>query len=263
MPFNYNRTDHSPLCTEVEIVIRDMDKLVQHVGMLMLGHHRYIETILAAKHGTGPPSTDRMIDRAQKQLSIPLIENRHRRDGWLFQLMTWNSLRMEHTGVDILANAPHTNSGQHGIDGLGIVLDSGNRIKTIFIAEDKYTEKPRPTIYEDVWPEFKLFEEGEFDAILTSNISSLLRHLSDDEVAVVLAQDITLNTNRVYRAGITPLPNRSVPKHRKKLFKDFDKCVTGANHLRRQGVTFSQPDIRKFMDDFSLALSDFLETQRP
>jgi hypothetical protein len=262
MSLTHSNTDHAPLFNEVEMHIRDIDVLAQNIGLLMLGHHRHVALILAAKQRAAPPSTGQMIDRAQSQLLAPIDELRYRRDGWIFQLMTWNSLRMEYEKDKILSNPPHPNPAQHGIDGVGIVLDDDNRIRTLFIAEDKCTEKPRPTIYNDVWPEFKRYEDGEFDSLIVSTATSLLHHLTDDEVDAIVTNDIYFNDNRVYRAGITPLPNKSSVKHRRKLFKDFDKFVKGANHLRRQGLTFSQPDIRKFMDDFSIKIADFLETQR-
>lgn len=263
MPLLHKSTDHSPLCFETEMIVNDRVKLVEQIGLLFLGKHRHVAAILAAKMKTTTPSTDRMIDRAQRQLTISSDEERYKRDGWIFQMMTWISMRLEQPGVQIISQAPHDNPAQHGIDGLGIILTANNRIKALIIAEDKYTEKPRPTISKQVWPEFKLFEEGEFDSQLVSRTSILLSQLSEDEIDEIITHDIYKTSTRVYRAGITPLAKHATPKKRKKLFKDYDLCVVGTDHLRRLGITFSQPDIRKWMDDFSIDLINYLETQRP
>lgn len=263
MPFIYTRTDHSPLCHETELVVNNSEKLAEQVGLLLLGKHRHVASILAPKNRTVPASTNVMIDRAQRQLTVATDIQRWKRDGWLFQMMTWISVRMENPSVNLISQAPHTNPAQHGIDGLAIVLTSANQIKTLFIAEDKFTENPRDTLKDDVWPEFKLFERGEFDSQLVTQTTMLLAHLNDDEIDAIIENDIYKPANRVYRVGITPLAaNATVPK-RKKLFKGYDGCVAGPDQLRRQALTFSQPDIRQWMDDFSQEIYNFLETQRP
>jgi len=263
MPYIYSRTDHNPLCHETEFIVNDLKKLAQQVGLLLLGKHRHVITILAAKHRAIPSSTNVMIDRAQKQLTVTTEIERWKRDGWLFQMMTWISVRLEQPGINLISQAPHTNPAQHGIDGLAIELTSANTIKALIISEDKYTENPRTTIKDKVWPEFKLFEKGEFDSQLVTQTTMLLGHLDDEEIDKIIEDDIYKTTNRIYRTGITPLAAHSSAKWRKKLFKDYDKCVTGADQSRRQALTFSQPDIRKWMDDFSGEIFDFLETQRP
>ena len=263
MPFVHTRTDHTPLYFETEMIINDLGKLAEQVGFLLLGKHSHVASILAAKHRKPTASTDVMINRAQRQLSATTDEDRYRRDGWLFQMMTWISIRQEQSGIEIISQAPHDNPAQHGIDGLAIILTDDRRIKTMIIAEDKYTENPRKTIRDLVWPEFKSFEKGEFDSQLVSRTSVLLAGLTIEELDEVINNDIYKPSKRTYRAGITPLAVDNGPKKRKKLFKGYDGCVSGADHLRRQALTFSQPDIRRWMDDFADEIYVFLETQRP
>lgn len=263
MPFIHSHTDHNPLCHETELVVKDIQKLAEQIGLLLLGKHRHVASILAAKARKITSSTDTMIDRAQRHLTITTDVQRWKRDGWLFQMMTWISVRLENPGIALISQPPHTNPAQHGIDGLAIVLNSSNQIKALIIAEDKYTENPRSTLYEQVWPEFKLFERGEFDSQLVTQTTMLLQHLDDDEVDEIIEKDMYKTSNRIYRAGITPLPTDSTAVKRKKLFKGYDGCVSGTDQKRRHALTFSQPDIRKWMDDFSQDVYDFLEAQRP
>ncbi|TCD29624.1 hypothetical protein EZ456_00995 [Pedobacter psychrodurus] len=98
MPFTHTSTDHNPLLNETEIFVKDIDLLAQHIGHLILGKHRHVAEILAAKHNTPTPSTGVMIDRALKQLTVNSADQRHRRDGWLFQYMTWITMRMNMVG---------------------------------------------------------------------------------------------------------------------------------------------------------------------
>jgi hypothetical protein len=262
MPFSHSHTDHKPLCHETELLIKDIHILAEQVGLLLLGKHRHVASILAAKSRSVTSSTQTMIDRAQRQLTVSTEIERWKRDGWLFQMMTWISVRMENTGVTIVSQAPHTNPAQHGIDGLAIVLTSTNKISALIIAEDKYTENPRKTILKEVWPEFKLFEKGEFDSQLVTQTTMLLGNLSDDEIDEMIENDIYKTSNRIYRAGITPLHKNNTPAKRKKLFKGYDLCVKGTLQDRRQALSFSQPNIRDWMDDFSVEIYKFLETQR-
>lgn len=204
-----------------------------------------------------------MINRAQRQLVVKTDVERWKRDGWLFQMMTWISLRVEQHGQKLMLQAPHTNPAQHGIDGLGLILTTANTVQNLIISEDKYTENPRTTLKNDVWPEFNLFETGEFDSHLVTQITVLLSNLSEAEIDRIIENDIYNISNRIYRAGITPKSSHSNAKKRKRLFKGYDKCVSGTNHNRRQALTFSQPDIRTWMDDFSAEIYAYLETQRP
>lgn len=263
MPFTHTSTDHNPLLHETEMIVKDIDLLAQHIGHLILGKHRHIAEILAAKHNIPTPSTDTMINRAVKQLTVTTADQRHRRDGWLFQYMTWITMRMNMIGQNLITQPPHENPGQHGIDGLGVLLTANDEIKAILIAEDKYTENPRKMISKEVWPEFALFEKGEFDSQLVNKVTGLLNHLDADKIDQMVANDIYNIENRIYRAGITPLLKNGTTKKRKKLFKDYDKNVKGVNHERRHGVTFTNADIRGWMDNLSKKIIHSLESQRP
>jgi hypothetical protein len=262
MPYIYTKTDHKPLCYETELIVDDIKMLAQHVGLLLLGKHRHVSAILSAKNRSISPSTSTMIDRSIRQLTVKTEEQRWKRDGWLFQMMTWISIRFEQPNVNLFSQPPHTNPAQHGIDGLAVILTTENKIKAIIIAEDKYTENPRKTIKEQVWPEFNSFELGEFDSHLVTQITALLSHLSDDEVDDIIENDIYKTSNRIYRAGITPLASRFSAEHKMKLFKGYSDCVPGIDQLRRQTLTFSQLNIRNWMDTFSDEIIKFLETQR-
>lgn len=252
MPFKHKLTDHRPLCHETELVINDLGKLAEQVGLLLLGKHRHVESILAAKYRKITRSTNIMIDEAQKKLTPTSEIEAYKRDGWLFQMMTWISLRVENPGVNLFSHPPHTNTAQHGIDGLGIILTTTNQIKALIIAEDKYTENPRATLREQVWPEFKSFESGKYDSQLVTLTTSLLRHLTEDEIDAIIESDIYRTSNRIYRAGITPLAGAGSVLQRKRLFKGYEECVTGTDQLRRQALTFSQPNIRQWMNNFRI-----------
>ncbi|MEZ2334657.1 hypothetical protein AB6735_03445 [Mucilaginibacter sp. RCC_168] len=263
MAFTLTLTDHSPLFTEVELTIPDEDVLAENIGFLLLGHQRHVQSILASKGRSDPSSTDLMIDDAQAKLVYATPEERYKRDGWIFQLMTWIALRQQNVKSNFFCQIPHDAAAQHGIDGLGVRLTSQNRLEALVIAEDKYTENPRRTIKKFVWPDFEAFEKGTHDAQLVNRTTGLIDHLNDDEIDDLIENDIYQFKFRQYKAGITPEATHMSAAGKKRLFKKFDNCVKGSDHLRRIGVTFYQADIRSWMDDFCEKISDFLETQRP
>ncbi|MGN6395022.1 MAG: hypothetical protein ACTHMI_05650 [Mucilaginibacter sp.] len=263
MSFTLTTTDHNPLFQEIALTIDDEAVFAESVGFLLLGHQRHVQGILAAKGNAAPPSTDVMIDDAQAKLVYHSDEEQYKRDGWIFQLMTWIALRKQFSGTNFYCQIPHDAAAQHGIDGLGVKLTSNNRLEALFIAEDKYTENPRKLIREQVWPDFKSFEKGTHDAQLVNRTTGLLQHLTDAEIDDLIANDIYKADFRHYKAGITPEAKHTTVAGKKKLFKNYDDNVKGKNHLRRIGVTYYQADIRAWMDDFCEEISDFLETQRP
>ena len=75
-----------------------------------------------------------------------------------------------------LIRAPHMILAHKGFDGLQLEVDAATGVVTAaVIFEDKATSNPRQTITNDVWPEFKLLEEGDRENVLTADVSSLLR----------------------------------------------------------------------------------------
>lgn len=262
MPVTLIPVDHQPLFQEFEMKVTDEDGLAGLVADMILGHHRHVQSILEAKNKTAPPSPDDALDRAIAKLVVTPPDTCYKRDGWVFQMMTWVAIRKQFAGQGLISQVPHDAPAQHGIDGLSVLLSAKNALTSVLISEDKYTEHSRATIKDDVWPEFEDFENGVHDNKLVTRITGLLPQLTEDEIDALIGNDIYRTAIRSYRVGITPQAAHFSMPGKKRLFKGYNKKVTGADHLRRNGVTFQQADIRQWMGDFCEKIIEELEERK-
>lgn len=262
MPTSIASVDHAPLFTEFELTINDEDVLAQQIAQLMLGHHLHVENILRAKKGITTYSPNSVIDVALKRLVVKDEYERYKRDGWIFQLITWIVINKENSKYPFKCQIPHPAPAMHGIDGLGVVLSAKNEIVKIIISEDKYTENPRRTLKKEVWKEFELFELRTYDSQLVGIVTGLLKDLSVKEINEAIYRDIYNIELRTYRVGITPKKGHYHKNGKKRLFKGYDNCVKGPAHSRREGLTFRQSDIRSWMDSISLKIAAHLTSNK-
>src|SRR5690606_20103328 len=116
------------------------------------------------------------------KLSVRTDVSRYKRDGWLFQMITWVAMNQQYKAKIFKCQIPHPAPAHHGIDGLGILLDESNAVEAILIAEDKYTENPRKSIKDEVWPEFEAYESRIHDHKLVGIVTGLLRNLTAKEI---------------------------------------------------------------------------------
>lgn len=203
-----------------------------------------------------------MIDLTIEKLIIAAPDTPYKRDGWIFQMITWIAINKDFSGTNFFCQIPHDAPAQHGIDGLGVLLSPTNTLKAIVIAEDKYTEKPRRMLYKEVWPELKNYEKGTYDNKIVNRVTGLLDRFDDSVIDALIQDDIYKKDFRNYRVGITPEAKHNSSLKKKKLFKGYSTSVKGKDHLRRIGVTFEQADIRQWMDDFSVKVIAFLKSKK-
>lgn len=262
MPASITNRDHSPLFKELELKVNDEELLAQQIGELMLGHHLHVESILRAKKGSVTYSPNKVIDLAIAKLVVSEDHERYKRDGWIFQFMTWIVINKQYSTLPFRCQIPHPAPAMHGIDGLGIVLSKSKEIVKIIISEDKYTENPRKKIKEEVWPEFKSFEDQVFDNQIVSIVTGLLKDLTTKEVNEMIHRDLYNMDLRTYRVGITPKDQHYVSNGKKKLFKGYDDCVKRDVHNGREALTFRQTNIRDWMDHISDKISQYLTSKK-
>ncbi|WP_431609260.1 hypothetical protein [Chryseobacterium sp. 'Rf worker isolate 10'] len=248
MPFNLIDTDCSPLVIDYEYEINNKNLLAEYVGEMLLGHHLHINRIINSLSTVFPvhpnDSIDQVINKITSTTSI-------KRDGWIFQMISWIVLAQRSAGEKFFSNYPHFAPAQHGIDGLALVLNDDGSLRSIIITEDKCTTGPRGKITQQVFPEFKEFENGEKNNALVSIISILIGQLDAGNILQNVQNDIFDNKYRIYRIGITREGKHNDNDGRKDLFKDYNDYVSGDTSERRSGATIYLDDMRNWMQDFS------------
>jgi len=177
-------------------------------------------------------------------------------------MISWVVLAKRNQGKRFFSNYPHFAPAQHGIDGLAVVLNDDDSLKSIIITEDKCTTSPRGKITQQVFPEFKEFEEGQKNNALVSIVSSLLSQMNSGSLLENVQNDIFNNNFRLYRIGITREEKHNDDIGRKKLFDKYDSFVLGDTPERRTGATIYFDDMRNWMQDLSKKVINYLNSKK-
>lgn len=259
MLFNLIDTDCSPLLVDYEYEVVDKDLLATYVGEMVLGHHHHINRIINTLSTVFPIHPNDSIDQVINKITLATAE---KRDGWLFQMISWIVLAQRSAGEKFFSNYPHFAPAQHGIDGLAVVLNHDNSLRSIVITEDKCTTVPRGKITQQVFPEFEEFEKGSKNNALVSIVSSLIGQLDAGSILENVQNDIFNNNYRLYRVGITREVRHNDNDGRMELFKNYDDYISGNTCDRRSGATIYLDDMRNWMQDFSDKVISYLQSKK-
>lgn len=262
MPINFVKFDDASFIHGAELLITDEALLARYVGDLILGHHVHIKRILKSRSRSfgEPINPNEAIEAAINK--IKMASSIEKRDGWIFQMISWISVNIQCNGQKVFSQPPHDAPAQHGLDGLTILLDCENKIDKIIITEDKATKHPRKIIHSEIWPEFEKFEKGEHDNKLVCRISAMLDDRIEDDVFDSIMKDIYRIDIRRYRIGVTHKSEYQDVEGRKKLFKGYDECIKGEDSSRRSADTFIKENIREWMESFSCLIVNYLESKK-
>lgn len=258
MPIIITNIDYSPLVIDYEFEIVDEPLLASQVGELLIGNYLHIIHVINQLSSQAPQTPNAVITNIINKLASTSTE---KRDGWLFQMISWLALVYKHSGERFFTQQPHGAPAHHGIDGLAIIFTNKNTIDKIIICEDKFTDNPRNLIQREVWPEFELFEKSHKDHVLVSTFSTILQHLNAGQVFQQIQNDIFNREFRVYRVGINRLETHNDEKGRKRLFADYTKCVSG-DLPRRSGSTTFINDHKQWMENFSNLVIAYLNNKK-
>lgn len=259
MPFILTEKTCSPLVVDYEYEVSNKTLLAQYVGDMLLGHHGHVLRILNGLSTIALVPPKESIESVIKQITSASGD---KRDGWLFQMISWVVLAKLHAGSDFHANYPHSAPAQHGLDGLAVKLKSDKTLDQIIITEDKCTSFSRNLITQQIFPEFKDFENHTKDNALIGIVTVLLRNLDAGRILQQVQNNIYDTKYRVYRIGITREEEHNEELGRRKLFKHYDNNVTGATAERRSAATIHIPDLRPWMKDFADRVIAYLETKK-
>lgn len=125
--FSFVDSDCSPSCKEQSFTIKDEDTLAQHVAELLMGQYRHVGKVLDALDSTLAVQFHE--NQKKSIISILRLEEgmtAEKRDGWIFQMISWIIVHLNHQGENFRQQAPHHQPAQHGIDGFAVVVKDGH-----------------------------------------------------------------------------------------------------------------------------------------
>lgn len=263
MPINIKKEDCSPLVVDYGIEITDSNLLSEFIGKIIMGHYYHVKEIIKDLEPNEIDLNNLDIDLAIAQLDSSFMDAKkiEKRDGWIFQIISWIAMLIQNQDLNYYCQQPHDAPAQHGLDGISTVISDDDLMSQITIQEDKCTTSPRGLI-PTVWKEFENFEKGLYNNKIVSRISSMIEHLKNGEILNVNRNSIYDQSIWTYRIGINRKSYHRSNSRRIKLFKGFDEYVEGSSSDRRNASTFEQEDIRKFMEELSLQIIIFLKTKK-
>lgn len=244
--------DHDNLCHGWSWQIADEEALVDQVARVSLSQYRHVEKILAGLNTRNPTTNAELVADAIAKLSPDADGSTWRRDGWLFQIISWIAAHHKKGGAVI--RAPHIRKADHGFDGLQLDLsDDGTSVTAVVLSEDKATDNPRNTITSKVWPEISKLEEGERITELSHDATVLLSTQLDvfsGEHIEQAIEDIIWKDARRFRVSVTVKDEHEAEDARRALFVGYDERA-GGDVVRRRAETMCIPDLREWMQHFS------------
>lgn len=261
-PLQITPMDCSPLVIDNGYQVVNQTMLAQWVTQLLLGNSLHISRVIEGLDSKAVNQRDKAIDSVISRLNTCGV---YKRDGWLFQMISWIALNInlhsQHANEHVFMNAPHTAPAQHGIDGFSLVIDDKKQVKYIVLCEDKCSEDARSIITSQIFPEFVDFEDGKYDNRVLAEVSSIIRGEDGGVMLQNIQDDIANNKYWIYRIGITRQSEHDSKEGREKLYKDYDKKVTGSV-TRREAASVNLDDLRAWMESFSQIVIKELEFKK-
>lgn len=251
MTITLNATDHEDLCHGWSWTVEDEDVLAERVARIALGQARHVARVIDGLTTKPAKTTAEHAADAIKKLAPDANGETYRRDGWLFQSISWIAAHQNRKGA--ILRAPHIRKADHGFDGLQIELSQeGSTVTSVMIFEDKATTSPRDTIRDEVWPGIAALESGQRVTELTHDVTSILEAYQavmpldvEDAVAEILWKEA-----RTYRVSITVGDTHAAHGARAGLFAGYDDHAPGLI-AKRRAETIYFPDMRTWMGNFA------------
>lgn len=261
--FKFQVIDCQSDCLDEEYTILDKDMIAQWVARLALGQSRHMAKIIEELSSANINVADLTKKSVLERLVMKegLTDNQkdkfiEKRDGWLFQYISWIVVYLQNQGKLFKQYFPHTQTAMHGIDGLAVIVENGHIVR-IIITEDKCTINARNTISSKVFPELDDYENGIKNTELLEKVGDLLDKF---EVDCNDAHNEIEDKNKwQYRISITRQDLHNSQEGRKSLFKGYDTHVSGSI-IRRRGSSTNLGDTRAWMDDFSMKVINIIKT---
>lgn len=249
--------------------VQDIDRLARLIALIAMGQAIHAAKIIGELAPASPAIThDALILAAKQQLRIngttedQKDASRWRRDGFLFESISWIAARQQSSPRTYLKD-PHIKSTTQGIDGLMIEMDAYNpQVSRATIFEDKCSENPRAIFRDDVMKSFEDHHSHARAPELVSVAAALIAKSGIDETAAVEAAARVLDlAYRRYRASLAITAEDDSQRRRASLFKGYG-VLGGIEAEQRVGATFVVDDdlrgwFEKLADQAMAALDSF------
>ena len=239
--------------------VQDIDRLARLIALIAMGQAMHAAKIISELAPASPAITrDALILAAKQQLQINGTTEdqkkafRWRRDGFLFELISWIAARQQSSPRTYLKD-PHIKSTTQGIDGLMIEMDAkAPQVSRATIFEDKCSENPRAIFRDDVMKSFEDHHNHARAPELVSVAASLIAKSGVDETAAVEAAARVLDlAYRRYRASLAITAKDDTRTGRASLFKGYGK-LAGIEAEQRVSATFVvDDDLRDWFDELA------------
>jgi hypothetical protein len=236
--------------------VQDIDRLTKLIALIAMGQAVHAAKIIGELAPAHPAIThDALVVAAKQQLRISGTTedqrnaSRWRRDGFLFESISWIAARQQSSPRTYLKD-PHIKSTTQGIDGLMIEMHAkAPQVSRATIFEDKCSENPRAIFRDDVLKSFQDHHKHVRAPELVSVAASLIAKSGIDETAAVEAAARVLDlAYRRYRASLAITAKDDTQKARMAMFKGYDK-LAGIKADQRVAATFIiDGDLRGWFD---------------
>lgn len=260
MPITVGCKSLGALCTDYEFQVEEKEKLAELVAKLCLGQCSHVSNVIKELEPDYPNADEYTINSTIQYLDLTGKDSKYiyKVHGWLFQMMSWLALSIQHKDDRFLQHYPHSQPAMQGIDGIAITLNEDGGVDSIIVTEDKCTDNPRNTITTQVWDEFDKMESGIKNAAIYQQLQTLFRN---DEDFHRIQNDVYNRNYRQYRIGITRDNSHNSDAGRLSLYEGYESHVTGDNVARRTGASTNIDGLRAWMEDLRLKVIEVLKNE--
>lgn len=239
-------------CTGEEWNVADIDGLAHLIALISLGQVYQAEFILRGLGVSTPVlGLDVLKVQALALLTVKTDENPWRRDGFLFECISWIAARQTGDNNDYMRD-PHLKATTQGLDGLMLRVEHGT-LKRATIFEDKCSKDPKGIFSSQVMKAFKSYHSHERAAELLAAAGELLRqaHLKPEQIPVAAAS-VLLHSLRAYRAALAVSPAVTTTADRADIFLGYD-TLSGIKQPQRLAAVLKVPsnDLRLWCEDLA------------
>jgi hypothetical protein len=224
-------------CVGEQWEVLDFSRLAELIAVVAMGQAAHVALVARRVTNTLAPIQQAQLRAAAvRNMTVPAGADPWRRDGFLFEAISWISAQQGALPGDVLRD-PHIKATTQGLDGL-LLRVNADVVERVVVFEDKCTSNPRKMFLEDVMPTFLDHHSGARLPELLAAIGELLKQTTISPAAIpAVAAKALEHEVRAYRASFAVGPDHKTQAARAALFKGYSD-LTGIEQPQRLGATF-------------------------